>query len=100
MADDLYAFTKYDDDEQEKFYSKWEIVNYLRKNYKVGEKMLQFYRNNINLPITINKNVDELYRIIKKNDTGPKDIVKFIIALHDEFPRNVKAEAIEKIIKN
>jgi hypothetical protein len=95
--DDL--LTKWTDDQENNIDYIWEIIDYFRKNYKVKEKMLNFFSNNINLPDTLKEKVEELYRITRKNDTGHKDVVKFIIALHDNFPVNVKTAAIEKIIK-
>jgi hypothetical protein len=87
MMDDL--LTKWTDDEEDSIDYKWEIINYLRKKYKVGEKMLNFYSTNTNMPKALTKKVEELYRITTRNDTGPKDIAKFIIDLHDDFPINI-----------
>jgi hypothetical protein len=95
--DDL--LTKWTDDEQEKENSKWEIVDYLRRNYKYDENDLIRYMNNINRYRTLERKAGELYGIIFKNDSGPKDIAKFMIDLHDDFPKNAKAEALEKIVK-
>jgi hypothetical protein len=90
---------KSSDDELQKENSKWEIINYLRRNYKYDEKDLITYKNNINRHRTLERKADELYGIIFKNDTGPKNIAKFMIELRTEFPRNAKVEAIEKIVK-
>jgi sulfur relay (sulfurtransferase) DsrC/TusE family protein len=94
------SYIKYDDDQEEKSDSKWEIINYLRKNYKVDEKTLKFYSNFTNMPKTLTKKVDELYRIIRKNDTCPVDIAKFVIDLHDDFPINIPIGAVQKAMTN
>jgi hypothetical protein len=62
--DDLY--TKYDDEQEEKTNSKWEIIDYLRKNYKYDENDLIRFMNNINRRNTLERKADELYRIIRK----------------------------------
>jgi hypothetical protein len=52
----------------------------------------------INIPITINKKANELYKIIKKNDTSPKDITDFLIELGPHFSININKKSTEKII--
>jgi hypothetical protein len=95
---DLYYQT-FDDNQKEKSDSIWEILDFFRDNYVVERKEADKIIEKIGKPKLLNNKADELHIIYRRNDTGPKDIAKFFISLHQDFPVNVNTEAIEKIIK-
>jgi hypothetical protein len=95
-ADDLYD--KWFDD-QEETNSKWEIVKYFTDNYLKTEEDLQKRIEKIGVPNLLNNKADEFYNLVKRSDTGPKDIIKFIIDLNIDFPENIKGDYVIPIIE-
>jgi hypothetical protein len=97
LGDDLY--TKWSDDQHEISESKWRVIEYFTDNYLKTEDEIEKQINRIGTRKTLNDKADELYNIIKKIDTYPKDIEKFIINLQSDFPINIKSNNIVDIIE-
>jgi hypothetical protein len=87
--DDLYAFTKYEDNQNEKENSKWEIYNFFEKYYIIDENKVKAIIKKICWPKTINRHGERLYNIFLNKDTGPADIADFLISLGEVYKVNI-----------
>jgi hypothetical protein len=95
--DDLYAFTKYNDNQDEKKNSKWEIIYFFEKYYLIDEKRIDAIIKTIGMPKTINRHGERLYNIFFSKDTGPADTADFLIDLAQVFIVNISNKSTIKI---
>jgi hypothetical protein len=96
--DDLYINWG-NDDQEEKTESKWKIVNYFIDTYLKTEVDLEQLITRIGVFNLIHDKANEFYDVVVKNNTGPKDIAKFIINLNLDFLVNVKADYVSPILE-
>jgi hypothetical protein len=91
-----YMDFKSADDEQDESESKWEIIYFFEKYYKIDQKEVDSIFEKIGMRKTFNSKAEKLYNIIKRNIDGLKEIARFLIELQIDFPKNIPYEGVEK----